>query len=105
MTAVLEIHSRQLRLNQESAGLPCMGDRRFLIFQPLVASVGLPLAEDVLDAALVELVLAVDALGVDVEQDGDAVSGPLGDLSRGDARAEAGGDAGVAEVVDAAGER
>ena len=58
-----------------------------------------------MDAALVELVLAVDALGVDPQQDSDAVPCPLGDLRRGNARAESGGHAGVAEVVHPPGER
>jgi hypothetical protein len=51
------------------------------------------LAEDVLDTALAGLVLAVDAFDVDTEHDGGAVSGPFGDLGRGDARAEPGGRA------------
>jgi len=37
-------------------------------------------AEGFLDAATSDGVLAVDALGVDLEQDGDAVPRPLGDL-------------------------
>jgi hypothetical protein len=37
-------------------------------------------AEGIFDAAPGYLVLAVDALGVDLEQDRDAVPGPLGDL-------------------------
>src|SRR5680860_610044 len=37
------------------------------------------------------LVLAVDALGVDLEEHVDAVAGPLGDLGRRDARVEPGG--------------
>ena len=37
--------------------------------------------EDVLDNALVELVLAVNAPGVDAEKDGDAVSSVLRDLA------------------------
>jgi hypothetical protein len=44
--------------------------------------------------------LAVDALGVDPEQDGDAVPGPLGDLGGRDTAVEPGGDAAVAKVID-----
>src|ERR1035438_2494841 len=51
------------------------------------------------------LVLAVDALGVDLEQDGDAVPGPLGDLGGRDSPVEPCRDAGVPEVVDALGQR
>ena len=58
-----------------------------------------------MDAAFIELVLAVNALGVDPEQDGDAVPRPLGDLNRRHARAEPGGHACVPEVVDASRER
>lgn len=58
-----------------------------------------------MDAALVGLVLAVDALGVDPQQDRDAVACPLGDLGGRDASAEPGGHACVAEVVDPPGER
>jgi len=57
------------------------------------------------DAALGGVVLAVDALGIDLEQDGDAVSGPLGDLGRWDASVEPGAYAGVTQIVDALGER
>ena len=54
-----------------------------------------------LRSALGYLVLAVDALGVDPEQDGDAVPGPLGDLGGRDSAVEPGGDTGVPKVVDA----
>ncbi|HEX6526794.1 MAG TPA: hypothetical protein VF070_43290 [Streptosporangiaceae bacterium] len=37
----------------------------------------LEVAEGVLDALPVDVVLAVDALGVDLEQDGDAVACPF----------------------------
>jgi hypothetical protein len=50
----------------------------------------------VLDASLGDGVLAVEALRVDLEQDGHAVPGPLGYLGRRDAAVEPGGDAGVA---------
>jgi len=45
--------------------------------------------------------LADDALGVDPEQDVDAVAGPFGDLGGGDSAVEPGGEAGVPEVVRA----
>jgi hypothetical protein len=48
----------------------------------LIALVG-ALTEHVLDVALVELSLAVDALDVDAEQDCGAASGSLGDLGPG----------------------
>lgn len=62
-------------------------------------------AEGLGDAALGDFVLAVDALGVDAQQDLDAVAGPLGDLGRRDAGVEPAGQAGVPQVVDALGER
>jgi hypothetical protein len=46
-----------------------------------------------------EVDLAVDALGVDLEQYGDALPGPLGDLGGRDAAVEPAGDAGMAQVV------
>lgn len=48
---------------------------------------------------------AVDAFGVGAEEDGDAVAGSFGDLGRGYAFVEPGGDGGVAEVVGAFGEQ
>jgi len=42
-------------------------------------------AECVFNALAVELVAAMDAFGVDAEQDIDAVAGPLGDLGGVDA--------------------
>jgi hypothetical protein len=39
-------------------------------------------AEDLLDALVGDVLLAVDALGVDPEEDLDAVPGSLGDLGR-----------------------
>jgi hypothetical protein len=42
-------------------------------------------AEGVGDALVDGAVLAVDAVGVDLEQDGDAVPGPAGDLGGRDA--------------------
>jgi hypothetical protein len=59
----------------------------------------------VLNAPLSYLVLAVDALSVDLAQYGDAVPGPLGDLGRQDTAVELAGDAGMAQVVYAPGER
>jgi hypothetical protein len=56
------------------------------------------------DSALGDLVLAFEALGVDAEQDLDAVSCPFGDLGWGCSSVEPGGQACVAEVVRAMGE-
>ena len=63
------------------------------------------IAGRVFDAPPGYLFLAVDALGVDLEQDGDAVSGPLGDLGGLYAPVEPCRDASVPEVVDALGQR
>jgi hypothetical protein len=49
--------------------------------------------------------LSVDAVGVDLEQDRDAVPGAAGDLGRGHPGVQPQRDAGVAQVVRAAGER
>jgi hypothetical protein len=57
------------------------------------------------DPALGDLVLAFEALGVDAEQDLDAVASPFGDLGCGYSPVEPGGQACVAKVVWAAGER
>jgi hypothetical protein len=51
------------------------------------------------------VVLPVEALGVDLEQDGHAVTGPLGDLGGRDAAIEPRRDACVPEVVRAACQR
>jgi hypothetical protein len=48
--------------------------------------------------------LAVDAVGIDLEQDGDRVPGAAGDFGGGDPGVEPEGHGGVAEVVGAAGE-
>jgi len=63
------------------------------------------LAQRFTDAALGEFVLAHDALGIDPQQYVHAVSGPLGYLGRVDAAVEPRGQAGMAEVVRAPGER
>src|SRR5258708_39731387 len=63
------------------------------------------LAEGVVDALVGCAGLAVDAVGVDLEQDGDAVAGAAGDLGGGDPGVEPQGHGGVAEVVGAAGQR
>src|ERR1022692_1887095 len=61
--------------------------------------------EGAVDAGVGGVGLAVDAVGVDLEQDGDAVPGAAGDLGGGHPGIEPHGDGGVAEVVGAAGER
>ncbi len=43
--------------------------------------------------------LPVDAVGVDLEQDGDAVTGAAGDLGGGHPRVEPQRDAGVPQVI------
>lgn len=53
-----------------------------------VSAAPLWLAECVLDAPPVDVVQAVDALGVDLAQDGHAVTGPLGDLGGRDSGVE-----------------
>jgi len=62
-------------------------------------------AEGFLDAPLGDGVLPAKALGVDLEQDGHAVTGPLGDLCGRDAAVEPCRDACVPEVVHAACQR
>jgi hypothetical protein len=57
------------------------------------------------DLLLMEVELAVDAVGVDAQQDLDRVAGPLGDLGRWDARVQPPGQARVPEVVDPGCER
>jgi hypothetical protein len=49
--------------------------------------------------------LAVDAVGVDLEQDRDAVPGAAGDLGGGHPGVQPQGDGGVPQVVGAAAER
>ena len=53
----------------------------------------LGIAQGVFDAPLGYLVLAVDALGIDPEQHGNAVPGPLGDLGGRNPAVEPRGDA------------
>ena len=52
-----------------------------------------------LDTALVVFLLPGDALGVDTEQDVDAVASPLGDLWRGNPGGQPGGNRRVSQVV------
>jgi hypothetical protein len=66
---------------------------------------GVCAAEEFLDALVGDFLLAVDAFGVDAQEDLDTVAGPLGDLGGSDAAVEPEGDCGVPEVVGAAGER
>jgi hypothetical protein len=49
---------------------------------------GVVIAQGVVDPAVPELFLVVDASGVDAQEDGDAVSGAAGDLGGGHARVE-----------------
>ena len=58
---------------------------------------------DELNAALGLVLLAGDALGVDPQQDVDAVASPLGDLRGGYSGVQLGGDRRVAEIVGAPG--
>jgi len=62
-------------------------------------------AERVGDALAGGISLPVDAVGVDLEQDRDAVPGPAGDLGGGHPGVEPQRDSGVAQVVGAAAER
>lgn len=57
------------------------------------------------DPALGELVLARDALGVDAQQDVDAVPGPLGYLGWVDAAIQPGGQASMPQVIGPPGQR
>ena len=57
------------------------------------------MARGLVDAALGELVLARDALGVDAQQYVHAVPGPFGYLGGVDAAVQPGGQAGVPQVV------
>jgi hypothetical protein len=63
------------------------------------------LVEGVADALVGGGGLAVDAVGVDLEQDGDAVAGAAGDLGGGHAGVQPQGHGGVAQVVGSAGQR
>src|ERR1017187_6793531 len=60
--------------------------------------------EGVGDALVGGAGLAVDAVGVDLEQDGDAVPGAAGDFGGRDPGVQPQGHGGVAQVVGAAGE-
>lgn len=59
----------------------------------------------IFDAAEGGLLGVGEAFGVDAEEDGDAVAGPLGHLGGGYACVEPGGQAGVSQVVGAFGKR
>ncbi len=63
------------------------------------------IAQGFLDQLPSDLVASDDALGVDPQQDGDAVAGPLCNLGGVDAAVEPCRQAGVPEVVRSAGER
>jgi hypothetical protein len=58
-------------------------------------------AQCVLDAPPGDVILAVDALGVNLEQHGHAVASPLGDLGGRDTAVQPRRDACVPQVVDA----
>src|ERR1039457_7006838 len=70
-----------------------------------VMSLAVVFVEGVADALVGGGGLAVDAVGVDLEQDGDAVAGASGDFGGGDPGVEPQGYGGVPEVVGAAGRR
>ena len=70
----------------------------------IVLACGVLVAEGVGDALVDIVSLAVDAVGIDLQQDGDAVSGAAGDFGGGYSGVEPEGHGGVAEVVGAAGE-
>jgi len=58
--------------------------------------------ESVADALVGGSGLAVDAVGVDHEQDGDAMAGTAGDLGGRNSGVEPEGDGGVSQVTGAA---
>jgi len=62
-------------------------------------------AQGISDAFVDGVGLPVDAVGVDLEQDGDAMPGAVGDFSGGYPGVEPQRDGGVAQVVGAAGQR
>ena len=70
-----------------------------------VMSLAVVFVEGVADALVGGVGLAVDAVGVDLEQDGDAVAGAARDLGGGDPGVEPQRHGGVAQVVGAAGQR
>src|SRR5439155_14112603 len=77
------------------------GSRRMSL-TALASGAGLIRAAECVSNAPVDGVgLAVDAVGVDLEQDGDAVSGAAGDLGGRHPGVEPQGDGGVAQVVGA----
>jgi hypothetical protein len=57
------------------------------------------IAEGVFDELPVDLLPAVDALGVDPQEHLNTVPGPLGDLGRVNARVQPGGQARVPQVI------
>jgi len=59
--------------------------------------------EGTLDLPVGDVVLAVDAVGVDGKEHGDAVPGPLCDLGGGGAGVQPEGQGGMPQVVGAAG--
>jgi hypothetical protein len=61
--------------------------------------------ESIADALAGGAGLAVDAVGVDLEQDGDAVASAARDFGGGNAGVKPQRDSGVAEVIGAAGQR
>jgi hypothetical protein len=61
--------------------------------------------EGFVDAAVPQLLVAVNAASVDLPPDLNAVAGPGGDFGCGDAGVECEGDAAAAQVVGAGGER
>lgn len=61
--------------------------------------------QSILDPLVHDLFVAIDALGVGLEQDVDGVAGPVGDLGGVNAGVESEGHAGVPEVVRPRGQR
>jgi hypothetical protein len=62
-------------------------------------------SERAVDPVEPDMIAAVDAIGVDREQDFHAVPGPFGYLGGGDSRVKPQRDASVAQVVRSAGQR
>ena len=87
-----------------SAGSRCLPPA--VISSPGTGSgLGLSGAEGVGDALVGGISLPIDAVGVDLQQDGDAVPGPAGDLSRGDPGVQPQRHRRVPQVIRAAAER
>ena len=61
--------------------------------------------EGIADALVGRSGLAVDAVGIDLQQDGDAVTGAAGDLRGGHPGVEPQGNGGVPQVIRAACQR